>query len=163
MTALGVTPPGPGRLCAATRRPFAEGDRIVSALVETPAGLERLDYAADAWPGPPAGTVAHWPGRIPASRSPKRPTMNDDLLLECLDRLASPAEPEQERFRYVAALLLMRRKRLRFDDVRAAGGREFLRLTCAKTGRRYEVADPRLGESELDRVQADVFRVLGWE
>jgi len=67
-------------------------------------------------------------------------------------------------FRFVVALLLMRRKRLKFEDARRTSSGSFvLVVRDARGGARYEVDDPRLDEAEIEAVQAEVFQVLGWQ
>jgi hypothetical protein len=67
-------------------------------------------------------------------------------------------------FRYVVALLLMRRRRLKFEDQRRLpDGGELMVLKDARTGDRVEVADPRLAEDQIEKVQTEVFQLLGWE
>ena len=64
--------------------------------------------------------------------------------------------------RYVLALLLMRRKRLKFEEARYEGDQEVLQLRCAKTGAQHRIVNPRLSEVEMGAVQEEVFKVLGW-
>jgi hypothetical protein len=155
---------GPTRVCAATGRGLKPGERYYAVLLDDAGKFVRRDYAAEAWSGPPAGALAFWTGRVPASDRPRKPTFNDDLLLDCFHHLAGSAEPGRVNFRYVVALLLMRRRRLKFEDVRQAdGGRHVLVVRDAKSGARHEVADPRLTDDEIAAVQAEVFRVLGWD
>ena len=155
---------GPARVCAVSGRELKPGDRYFAALADEDGKFVRRDYAADAWAGPPAGAVAYWAGRVPASDAARKPTFNDGLLADCFQHLAGAAEPDRVNFRYVVALLLMRRKRLKFEDVRRApDGAHVLVVRDARTGARHEVADPRLGEDEIAAVQVEVFRVLGWE
>ncbi len=100
----------------------------------------------------------------PASGQPSaRPTINDEWLLDCFAHLGEAKEPAQKNFRYVVALLLMRRKRFKFEDVRKSDGQEFLLLRDARSGARHEVLDPHLDDAETTAVQEEVFRVLGWE
>jgi hypothetical protein len=154
---------GPGRVCAATGRPLNPGDRFHAVLIEQNGKLLRTDYAAEAWPGVPPGAVAHWAGRVPRSDKPRKPVINDELLLDCLDRLATATDAESRNFRYVAALLLMRRKRLRFEDViRDDAGHDVLVLQESKSGTVYQVMDPRLTDEQAARVQTEVIRMLGW-
>jgi hypothetical protein len=150
------------RLCHATHRPLRPGERFVSALVADGGQLARHDYAADAWPGPPAGTVAYWSGRVPAEGHSRPPAVHDDLLVDCFTHLDGADDAGKQNFRYVLALLLMRRKRFRFEEVRREAGRELLVLTDARTGQRHTAADPRLSAADLEQVQDEVFRVLGW-
>jgi hypothetical protein len=153
---------GPARLCAVSGRELAPAERFYSALFEEEGRLVRKDFAADAWPGAPEGAVAYWAGRVPAAGQKHKPVFNDDLLMDCFERLATAAEPGQRNFRYVLALLLMRRKRLKFEDARKRDGQDLLCVRDARTGARHEVPDPRLTEAEMASVQDEVFRVLGW-
>ena len=150
-------------MCAATGREQS-GERFHAVLAEQNGKFVRTDYAADAWPGAPTGAIADWSGRVPTDDKPRKPVFNDDALLGCFDRLKDSSEADGQNFRYVAALLLMRRKRFRFEDVsRDQAGCDVLLLKDAKSGAAYQVIDPRLTEEQITAVQAEVFRVLGWE
>jgi len=153
----------PTRRCAATGRDLHPGDRYYAALTEDNGKLARVDFAADAWRGPPAGAFAYWAGRIPAGGRPRRPTFNDEHLAGLFAQLAGADDPTRVNLRYAVALLLMRRKRLKFEDLKRSSGGDVLVLRDAKTGARHEVPDPRLGEAEVAAVQDEVFRQLGWE
>ncbi len=154
---------GPTRVCAATGRELKPGDQFHAVLVEQVGKLVRIDYAAEMWPGSPPDAVAHWSGRVPATDKPRKLVVNDDMLLECFDRLKDSTDPDGMNFRYVVALLLMRRKRFRFEDViRDAAGRDVLLLKDAKGGTVHQVTDPRLTDDQIAAVQTEVFRVLGW-
>lgn len=154
---------GPTRVCAATGRDLKPGDPFCAVLADRDGRFVRTDYAAAAWPGPPSDAIAHWTGKVPPADRPNKPVVNDDLLMDCFTRLAGTTEPGQVRFRYVVALLLMRRKRLKFDDAGRDHGHDVLNVRDAKTGERYDVADPRLSADETKGVQDEVFRVLGWD
>jgi len=154
---------GPGRVCAATGRELRPGEMVFSVLQDESGQFVRTDYAADAWPGPPAGAVAWWAGRVPGAGRPAKPVINDDLLVDCFEHLSGTTDPARQRFRYVVALLLMRRKRFKFDDARKRDDRETLVVKDAKSGRNHELVDPQLTEPEMDAVRDEVFRVLGWE
>jgi hypothetical protein len=132
-------------------------------LLEEEGKLVRRDYAAEAWQQPPQGVIAFWSGRVPAAEQGRKLRIDDDLLTDCLQRLEGQAEPAQVNFRYVVALLLMRRKRLKFEEARAEAGQEVLKLRCARSGAEYEVVNPRLTEEEMLAVQDEVFKVLGWD
>jgi hypothetical protein len=155
---------GPTRTCAATGRELKPGDRFHAVLTEREGQFVRADFAAEAWPGPPPDAVAHWSGRVPADDRPRKPAVNDEVLLSCFDRLEESADADGLNFRYVAALLLMRRKRFRFEDAaRDDAGRDVLVLKDARGGAVRRVVDPRLTDDQIAAVQTEVFRVLGWE
>ena len=145
--------------CARTGRELRPGERMWSVLLLDGARFVRQDFAAEAWDAPPPGAFAAWQGKVPPREKPRKPTIDDEVLVECLARLEDDPTPEKASFRYVLALLLMRRKRLRLEE--EAGG--VLRLRCPKTGATYLVPDPALSDGELEAAQDDVFRVLGWD
>src|ERR1700688_4371383 len=51
------------RRCAVSGRELHAGEKFYSVLTEEHGKLARLDYAADAWQGPPHGTFSFWSGR----------------------------------------------------------------------------------------------------
>jgi hypothetical protein len=151
------------RRCTATGRELRPGEKYYTVLREDGDHWVRQDYSAEAWPGPPAGAFSFWSGRVPAPESSQRPRFDDDTLLDCFNRLEGDLEPRKLSFRYVVALLLLRRKRFKFERTSFAEGCERLCLRCMRTGNQYQVIDPRLSESELGKVQEDVFQALGWQ
>jgi hypothetical protein len=151
------------RRCAATGRELRPGEKYVSVLLDEAGKFVRKDYAAEAWQGPPAGAFGFWAGRIPPAQAKRRPPIDDELLLDCFGRLEGQEEPGRVNFRYVLALLLLRRRRLKFEEAREEAGREVLCLRCTRTGARHQVVNPGLGDDELTAVQEDVFQALGWE
>lgn len=153
------------RICAATGRPLQPGEKIVSLLEEQPGGLLRRDFAWENWKGPPAEALAYWVTQVPSSERPAKPKLNAELLLDCFVQLSPSRDPNRLNFRYVLALLLMRRKRLKFEDFgtkSTLADERKLVLRDARSGQRYEVQDPQLSETEIAAVQDEIFRVLGW-
>jgi hypothetical protein len=63
-------------------------------------------------------------------------------------------------FRYVVALLLIRRRRFRLEAEQPQLGTMTIR--CAKTGETFNLTNPQLSEEEMNQVQDEVFEVLGW-
>jgi len=150
------------RQCCVTGRTLEPGEVCYSALVPEGGQLVRRDDSRDAWQGPPAGAVGYWQGKVPARETDRKPVIDDDVLMECFLRLEGQQEPDRVSFRYVVGLLLMRRKRLKFDDVHVRDGREVLCLKCNQTRQVHEVVNPALSDDEIQAVQEEVFKVLGW-
>jgi len=150
------------RVCSATGRELRPGEVVYSVLADEAGRFVRKDFAADAWSGPPAGSFGYWRSQVPVSDTNHRPPIDDELLLECLHRLDGVIDSDKVKFRYVVALLLMRRKRLRFEDVINEPSGEILILRCIRTGEQFRVTDAGLTAGEIDSVQEEVFRVLGW-
>ncbi len=153
----------PGRVCTATGRELKPGESFMAVLVEEAGKFVRKDYSAEAWPGTPEQYIAFWSGKIPAADRPRKPTFNDDLLMEWFLHLVGNPDPHRRNIRYVVGLLLMRRKRLKFEDVKRQDGLDVMVLRDARTGTRHELTDPRLTEDEITAVQDEVFQALGWQ
>lgn len=104
--------------CAATGRAFAPGEVCCAVLIERDdaPGLERADYAVRAWeegarPAPPARVFATWRATYQPGESGKvKPLLSDEELLDLFQELGEATEPRRLAFRYVLALMLVRRK-----------------------------------------------------
>ncbi|MEZ6318057.1 MAG: hypothetical protein R3B49_04770 [Phycisphaerales bacterium] len=112
-------------VCAATGRPLAVGERFVAVLVEPPDGaLERLDYAMEAWEGgarPGRPVFAAWRAVMPEANAKAQVLIDDDELLDLFERpLAGGEGDDQVAFRYLLALVLIRRKKLVYEGGRPA-------------------------------------------
>ncbi|HEV3116817.1 MAG TPA: hypothetical protein VGY58_07185 [Gemmataceae bacterium] len=151
------------RRCAASGRQLQPGEKYFSVLLDEGGKFLRRDYSAEAWQGPPEGAFSFWAGRIPAAGDSGRPKIDDEMLLDCFQRLEADDEPGRVNFRYIVALLLMRRKRFRFEEARMDGDQEILVLRCVRTGQQVRVINPLLSEEQMAAVQEEVFKVLGWQ
>jgi hypothetical protein len=151
------------RRCSASGRELRPGERYFSMLLDEDGKFVRRDYSAEAWQGPPAGAFSFWVGRIPTGDAKKRPPIDDDLLLDCFTRLEGDAEPRRVHFRFVLALLLMRRKRLKLDGSATEAGQEVLLMRCTRSGATHHVVNPQLTDEQIAEVQEEVFQALGWD
>lgn len=144
--------------CAASGRAFAAGEAVIAALVERDGGgLERVDYAPEAWAqgARPAGVVfGFWKTSYSPEEKRQNTLLGDDELLDLFDDLAGAAEAKQAAFRYFLALLLIRRRQLRVVGSRAGS---MLVLRKGESGEPVEVADPGLSDS----VVAEAIEQLG--
>jgi len=150
------------RQCAVSGRSLQPGEKYYAVLVEEGERWLRRDYSAESWQGPPADAIGFWCGRVPPADAAQKPRFDDDMLLDCFTGLGGEPEPRKISFRYVIALLLMRRRRFKFERTLREDGYDKLCLRCAKTSAEHQVIDPALSDTELEKVQGDVFQVLGW-
>ena len=150
------------RRCAVTGRELQVGERFYTALVEEDRQFVRKDFCPEAWQGPPPGAFGFWTGHVTALDKAK-PRFDDDLLEDCFQRLEGQTEPGRINFRYVVALLLMRRRRLRYETSLVENGAEKMVLRCLRTNEKHEVVNPKLSDDEMAQVQEEVFGVLGWK
>jgi hypothetical protein len=154
--------PSGTRFCAASGRQLRAGEQYFGVVAIKDDRFVRQDYSPEAWTGAPADAFGYWVGRVPDAGMSARPPMDDDMLLECFQRLEGATEPAKVQFRYVVGLLLMRRKRLRFEEVVKEESSETLLLRDVRSGAKVRLADPALTDEQMKAVQDEVVQVLGW-
>ena len=178
----------PSGVCQASGRTLEPGEDCYSALVDIPAeqreagdelGMRRIDVSARAWNEGyrPTHLFSYWKTHVPEPNEKKKLFVDDAVLLNLLRRLEDATEPQRLAFRYVVALILMRKKLLRFDgtDKRAEGEdgkRQTYWLFTPKLdvskghfGKWNEdetlaVLDPDLDESQIEQVTTQLGEIL---
>ncbi len=151
----------PSLHCAVSGRALQPGEQYYSVLAETAEGFERRDFAADAWTGPPQGAVGFWRAKVPESSGPKRPKPIDDgVLLNFFERLAGETDDTRIKFRYILALLLMRRKLVKLVDAAHQQGREIIVVRVVASGNEHQVVNPGLSEEQFADVQKQLEQLL---
>jgi hypothetical protein len=143
----------PGKTCAASGRPLAPGSLCHSVVVERQGQLVRLDYSAEHWSGPPADAVGHWTTVVPAPKHGGLTKVDPDALMRFFEQLCEEASPSQDEARYAAALLLLKLKKLRLNDVRHDGDGAWLLLEGTHGEGAYEVRNLTLSDEETSRLQ----------
>ena len=148
-------------VCAASGRELAEDEEIYSAIYDEGSGFVRRDYAVERWPPKEMERVfSFWKTRVPKRDAPVKRFVDNEVILDFFHRLEGEAGPAKRNFRYVLALLLMRKKALKFKGLRRGEGEGALVLYDRVRGRDCEVADPNLSEEEIERVTEEVGQVL---
>lgn len=80
-------------------------------------GFRRIDVSLEAWDEGhrPDGVFAHWKAEVAEPNAKKKVFVDNDVLLNLLRRLADADAPDRIAFRFVLALILMRKKMVRYD------------------------------------------------
>jgi len=126
------------RKCAISDRELKPGEIVFSALVSRGAEVVRLDYAAEAWTGPPEGALGFWKFQIPDANVRKVQWAPSDVMVHFFTELEE--QPGEWDTRYVLALLMIRRKLLRLEGTETDSmRREQLVVFCPKTDLQYRV------------------------
>ena len=146
--------------CAKTGRDIGEGEDYYAVLFEDGEGFRREDYSVDAWDGPPDGAYCHFKTRMPIKEAKKRLLVDDAVLISFFERLASETEPARVRFRFVLALILMRKRLLKYDHTEHKEGRELWLMRLVKETRQHRVENPRLTDDEIEEVSQQVGAIL---
>jgi len=141
--------------CASTGAAIAPGTACMSVLRDLgDAGFERLDYSIDAWERGerPTGDFYFWRTIVPAADERRAFTIDDEVLEDMLARLEDDARPERIAFRWLVALMLLRKRRLRHLRVEPREGGEtwlFQRKGDVDGAPPLAVVNPHLAEDDL--------------
>jgi hypothetical protein len=105
--------------CAFTGRTLEPEEAYIATLVEDGDDLRRLDVGNDAWTEGkrPDHLFCYWKATVPEPTAKKKLFVDDEVLMNLLQRLADADQPQRLAFRFVLALILMRKKLLRYDGV----------------------------------------------
>ena len=104
--------------CALTGKVFDPGEHYIATLVEDGDDLHRVDVSEAAWEQgqKPDGLFSNWKAVAPqAAEEKKKLFVDDEVLMNLLERLSDAQQPQRIAFRFVLALILMRKKLLRYD------------------------------------------------
>ena len=105
-----------GGVCAATGRELAEGEEHYAVLHEDGDSFRREDYCLEAWQGPPPTAFCFFKTRMPVKEKKKRLLVDNDVLVNFFLRLAGEEKQSRVHFRFVLALILMRKRLLRYEE-----------------------------------------------
>jgi hypothetical protein len=185
----------PTGCCAFTGRKLEVGEPYMAVLVETePAadaggvsqaakpqavaaglGFRRIDVSIEAWEKGerPENVFGYWRSTVPEANQKKKLFVDDEVLLNLFRRLAEadqPQPPERLAFRFVLALILMRKKALKYDgteyDALPATGsepaskREWWRVIVRGDPQPLRVLNPHLDEARIQQVTEQLGEVL---
>jgi len=144
--------------CAATGTPLKPGDAVVTALFERPGeeALDRRDYLETAWStlARPEGLFAFWRGIVPDPGAPRSQLIDGASMMSIFEQLEGATEPRRIAFRYMLALVLVRRRLLVLVGSTPARGDDPALLLVRPKGSPpeeppIEVIDPAMDEATI--------------
>jgi hypothetical protein len=111
-----------------------------------------------------AAVLCKWRTIAPHPEEKKKLLVNDDLLVNLFERLAETTEPSKINFRYVLALVLMRKKILIYDRMgKDDEGREVWSMHFKGSGdspQEQLVIDPKLTEDQIAEVSDSLGEIM---
>ncbi len=146
--------------CWGSGKKIEYGEEYFGALVETEEGLQRRDYCADYWQSEKPDVFCFWKTRLPNPDQKKQIFVDDDMLMAFFDRLEKETEPEKINFRFVLALILMRKRHLKYDETRIDNGNEIWRLRVVGDKQTAEVVNPHLNEEQIEQLSSQIGQIL---
>ena len=147
--------------CYGTGRQIKAGEEYFGALVETEEGLKRQDFCADYWNKQKPEAFCYWKSRLPHPDEKKQMFIDDEMLMAFFERLAGEREAEKINFRFVLALVLMRKRRLKYDSSKIEEGKEIWRLRIAGGDKEFvEMINPHLDERQIEELSSQIGQIL---
>lgn len=150
--------------CAATNEPIAPEEPFIAALRETPAGFERLDIKVSAWESfDRTDIVAYWKMSMPKAEAKKRLLVDDNVLCDLLERLQGVESIEKQCFRFVLALILMRKRLVIYENTRVDDGKEIWTMRLKGKEQSFELIDPKPTDEQIAAVKDQLGQILSEE
>ncbi len=146
--------------CCGTGKVIEPGEEYFAALVETNEGLQRRDFCADYWNSSKPEVYCYWKSKLPDPDQKKQIFVDDDMLMAFFERLAEETEQEKINFRFVLMLVLMRKRKLKYDSTKTEDGQEKWRLRIVGMNDYAEVINPHLEEEEIEQLSSQIGEIL---
>jgi len=150
--------------CYGTGRKIEPGQQYVATLVQTEEGLQRRDFCIEYWQREKPEVFCYWKTTLPHPDQKRHIFVDDDMLMAFFERLENETEQEKVNFRFVLMLILVRRRKLKYDSTCIEQGREIWRLrVVGGDGRYVEVVNPNLSEQEIEQLSSQLGQILQTE
>jgi|GEM_PF-211585 len=147
--------------CSATGRAFAEGESYYVVLFERRDGFERLDYSEESWTGPPAECFCFWRARVLVrEKKPSVIAIDQEILLQLFLRLEDAESEMKQQFRFVLGLLLMRKRRLKFEQTLRDGEKEYWQMRLVREQSIHRVLNPHLTDAQVEALSEQLTAIL---
>ena len=146
--------------CAGAGKIIEPEEEYFAALVETDEGLERKDFCAEFWQQNAPKVYCFWKSKMPLPNQKKKMFIDDDMLMAFFERLGTETDPDKINFRFVLTLVLMRKRKLKYDNSRSEDDKEIWQLRVAGQQKTVEVVNPHLTEEKIEELSSQVGQIL---
>lgn len=152
------------RRCAATGGIISEGEAYYAALAEENERFVRRDFSAAAWPTVDRSTLFSWwkTKLTPADPDKKRKRLVIDIeaFYAFFRELEEAVEPRRRLFRYILALILVRKRALRLDDIAKTPDGDLLLVYDRRAEKTLKIPAPETTTDDIADVEAELARLF---
>jgi hypothetical protein len=150
--------------CAVSGRDIVPGDKFITAVRETDTGLERVDISPECWEGfDRSNLLGFWQTTMRQAEEKRKVFVNDEVLCSLFERLAEATEPAKINFRFMLALVLMRKRFIIYEGALQEAGRDMWVVRMKGRDERLNLIDPKLNETEMAEVSQQLGQILNEE
>ena len=147
------------RRCMITDRELEPGEKYFSVLVADGDDVQRLDYSAESWEGPPENAFGWWQSKVPGINENKMHWAPNDVMLHLFERLEDKTDKQD--VRYVLALLLIRRRVMREEgNCLDQQDRETMQLFCPRRESTHSVTVCEPDAGRIEEIQNELASLL---
>ncbi len=147
--------------CSGTDRGFEVGEEFIAALVQMEEGLQRRDFCIDYWDEHQPEVYCFWRTKMADPEEKKKLFIDNEMLMAFFDRLAEETDPEKINFRFVLTLILMRKRKLKYDSSQIDDeGAEVWTLKVTGEDRFGKVVNPHLTEDQIEGLTSQMGQIL---
>lgn len=146
--------------CAKTGEPISDGEAYYAVLYEDGESFRREEVSLTAWDGAPEDAFCHFKTRMPTKAPKKKLLVDDNILMSFFVRLEDETAEVRRQFRFVLALILMRKKLLKYQETRQSGDGEIWIMRVTGQDKTHKVLNPKLEDSQIETVSRELSAVL---
>ncbi len=150
-----------GEQCAGCGHAFEVNETFAAVLYPGgDSGFERRDYCSNCEPAADPPAIGQWKARRFPPAEPKSAPFDREAMFEFFWRL-EVTTPEKLQFRFALALLLWRKKLLKFTETGVDDeGRELWQFKAPRDGSSHAVLKPELDEDQIETLSAQLEALL---
>ena len=151
--------------CAVCKSSMACEQEFMATIREQDEDIVREDYCLPCWQAQPRDNqpdiMGVWQGRVPKPDEKKKLFIDNELLMNLFQRLEGSDEPAKVNFRFVLALILMRKKLLVYDRAeKKPEGVEVWHMHFKGSDQAHLVTDPHMDEDKIAEVSQNLGQIL---
>ena len=157
-------------VCHHTQNPLEPGEEFVALIRLQKNEILREDYSLAAWDELDANpetqldtgpdVLGVWHTHVPRKEEKKKLLVDDAVLVEFFERLEGQNEPERLQFRFVLALILMRKRKLAYEGSEKQNEQDVWRMRMRGTKNIHHVIDPHLDEDKIAAVSESLSTIM---
>lgn len=154
--------------CVVCKTGMVPEQEFMGTIREQDEEILREDYCMGCWQAQPRegqpDILGIWQSQVPKPEEKKKLFVDNDLLMNFFQRLDGSEEPAKINFRFVLALILMRKKLLVYDRMeKKPDGGELWHMHFKGSDQKHLVADPHMDEEKIAEVSQNLGQILEGE
>jgi hypothetical protein len=154
-------------LCRSCQKHLAPGSELVATVREVGEELQRQDFCPECWsarsPQDRGEVLGMWHARVPTPAEKRKLLVDDELLVNLFQRLEAADTPAKANFRFVLALILMRKKLLVYDRTENEGALETWVMHLRGDPTPVKVVNPHLDDDKVAEVSGQLGQIMEGE